>query len=33
MLSDLVNIESILTGISFENDKSKPLKPFEQLLG
>lgn len=33
MLSDLVNIDSVLEGISFEDRLGEPLRPYEQLLG
>lgn len=32
MLSDLKNIDTLLKQISFKEDKSEPLLPFEQLM-
>lgn len=32
MLSDLKDIETLLDTVSFENNKSEPLQPFEQLM-
>lgn len=33
MLSDLTNIDQMLSEISFEGQMGNPLKPFEQLMG
>jgi 20S proteasome subunit beta 5 len=33
MLSDLVNLDELLGGISFDENLGAPLKPFEQLMG